>query len=78
MNNNKNKTTKTRTQKQAAVSTESAVKAKTMKLGLDVHLDRYVVVRILDGGTPQPPQQKPRELTTRELVAAVARPKTVA
>ena len=57
MNNNKNRTTETRTQKQAAVSTESAVKAKTMKLGLDVHLDRYVVVRILDGGTPQPPQR---------------------
>jgi transposase len=57
MNNSKNRTTETRTQKQAAVSTESAVKAKTMKLGLDVHLDRYVVVRILDGGTPQPPQR---------------------
>jgi len=57
MNNNRNKTTKPRTQKQAAVSTESAVKGKTMKLGLDVHLDRYVVVRMLDGGTPQPPQR---------------------
>lgn len=37
-------------------------KAKTIKLGIDVHLDRYVVVRILDGGTPQPPQRfKPVE-----------------
>ena len=33
------------------------VKAKMIKLGLDVHLDRYVVVRIIDGGTPQPPQR---------------------
>ena len=32
-------------------------KSKTIKLGIDFHLDRYVVVRILDGGTPQPPQQ---------------------
>ncbi|HVZ61059.1 MAG TPA: transposase [Terriglobales bacterium] len=32
-------------------------KAKTIKLGIDVHLDRYVVVRITDGGTPQPPQR---------------------
>jgi transposase len=37
-------------------------KAKTIKLGIDVHLDRFVVVRILDGGTPQPPQRfKPVE-----------------
>src|SRR2546430_122971 len=32
-------------------------KAKTLKLGIDVHLDRYVVVRLIDGGTPQPPQR---------------------
>ena len=32
-------------------------KAKTIKLGIDVHLDRYVVVRLIDGGTPQPPQR---------------------
>jgi hypothetical protein len=35
---------------------EVPVKAKHIKLGIDVHLDRYVVVRTLDGGTPQPPQ----------------------
>jgi len=29
---------------------------RVIKLGLDVHLDRYVVLRQLDGGTPQPPQ----------------------
>jgi transposase len=32
-------------------------KAKNIKLGVDVHLDRYVVVRIIDGATPQPPQR---------------------
>jgi transposase len=55
--NNKSKTTKRQTQKQAAAIPEVTVKAKTIKLGIDVHLDRYVVVRILDGGTPQPPQR---------------------
>jgi transposase len=28
-----------------------------IKLGIDVHLDRYVVVRQIDGGVPQPPQR---------------------
>ena len=56
-NTNESKATKTRTRKQTAVSAERIVKAKTLKLGIDVHLDRYVVVRILDGGTPQPPQR---------------------
>jgi transposase len=29
---------------------------------VDVHLDVYVVVRIIDGGTPQPPQRfKPKD-----------------
>ena len=32
-------------------------KARTIKLGVDVHLDVYVVVRIIDGTTPQPPQR---------------------
>ena len=50
-NRNKNKTTTQATQ----VAAEP--KAKTIKLGLDVHLDRYVVVRIVDGSTPQPPQR---------------------
>ena len=30
---------------------------RVIKLGIDVHLDRYVAVRIIDGGTPQPPQR---------------------
>ena len=29
---------------------------RVIKLGLDVHLDRYVVVRQIDGGAPQPAQ----------------------
>src|ERR1035438_5535982 len=29
-------------------------KARTIKLGVDVHLDLYVVVRVIHGGTPQP------------------------
>jgi hypothetical protein len=32
------------------------VRAQALKLGLDVHVDRYVVVRQLDGNTPQPAQ----------------------
>lgn len=30
---------------------------QVIKLGIDVHLDRYVVVRQLDGGAPQPAQR---------------------
>ena len=30
---------------------------QVIKLGIDVHLDRYVVVRQIDGGVPQPPQR---------------------
>jgi len=32
-------------------------KAQAIKLGVDVHLDLYVVVRVIDGATPQPPQR---------------------
>jgi transposase len=53
---NKNKLSKKRNPRQG--STELvAPKAKTIKLGVDVHLDRYVVVRLIEGGTPQPPQR---------------------
>src|SRR5664279_1230026 len=35
---------------------------QVIKLGIDVHLDRYVVVRQIDGGAPQPPQRfSPRQ-----------------
>jgi hypothetical protein len=53
------------------------IKAQTIKLGIDVHLDLYVVVRVIDGATPQPPQRfKPedfllwcaRQLTLAEKV----------
>src|SRR6266446_9148008 len=58
MNTNKTNSTKTKAQKQqTAAEAESSIKAKTIKLGIDVHLDRYVVVRIIEGGTPQPPQR---------------------
>jgi len=56
MNNNESKSNKKQNQTQAKTSTPEP-KAKTIKLGIDVHLDRYVVVRIIDGGTPQPPQR---------------------
>ena len=57
MNTNKNRTNKTSAPKQAAARAKGSVKAKHIKLGIDVHLDRYVVVRMLDGGTPQPAQR---------------------
>jgi transposase len=53
---NKSKLTKKRNAAQANAETATR-KVKTIKLGIDVHLDRYVVVRIIDGGTPQPPQR---------------------
>src|SRR5204862_7618285 len=55
-NSNKSKPNKKHNPPHANAET-AARKAKTIKLGLDVHLDRYVVVRIIDGGTPQPPQR---------------------
>jgi len=30
---------------------------QVIKLGIDIHLERYVVVRQIDGGAPQPPQR---------------------
>ena len=39
-------------------ATSKADRAGTLiKLGIDVHPDRYVVVRQIDGGAPQPPQR---------------------
>lgn len=38
-------------------STQSPVKAKLIKLGLDIHADSYRVVRQLDNATPQPAQK---------------------
>jgi transposase len=59
--NNKKKTEETQIQTPAAVA-NGEPKARTIKLGIDVHIDRYVVVRLIDGATPQPPQSfKPEE-----------------
>jgi transposase len=42
----------------AAANLESGPRPhQVIKLGVDVHLDRYVVVRQIDGGAPQPPQR---------------------
>src|SRR5215471_14550874 len=38
-------------------TTQNAVKAKSIKLGIDVHADSYRVVRQLDHATPQPAQK---------------------
>jgi len=59
---NKKKISKKRTAPQsqpaiAAVAEPAPRKVKTIKLGVDVHLGIYVVVRIIDGGTPQPAQR---------------------
>jgi transposase len=61
--NDSNKTKLNQKAKPAQAKAEPpTTKAKAIKLGVDVHLDRYVVVRIVDGGTPQPPQSfKPVE-----------------
>ena len=53
---NKNKLNRNQTPPQANAE-RARPKAKTIKLGIDVHLDRYVAVRIIDGATPQPPQR---------------------
>ena len=47
-------------EREPLVPAKTAVKGprlyRTIKLGLDVHADRYVVVRQIDGGVPQPAQ----------------------
>jgi len=59
MNKNKTKTDKNQT---PATPSVNEPKAQSIKLGIDVHLDRYVTVRIVGGATPQPPQSfKPEE-----------------
>jgi transposase len=56
--NNSNRKKVSKSQNIAHANVEPApTKAKAVKLGIDVHLDRYVVVRMIDGGTPQPPQR---------------------
>src|ERR1035441_3783624 len=60
-NKNINKKKQTQPQGQSSAA-PAAIKAKTIKLGVDVHLDLFVVTRIIDGSTPQPAQRfKPVE-----------------
>jgi hypothetical protein len=55
---NKNTTGKKASATQAPVLPAVAeTKAKTIKLGVDVHLRLFVVTRIIDGGSPQPAQR---------------------
>src|SRR5271168_4833438 len=75
-----NKKSNSKKQPQPQPQTPAAAapcKAQTIKLGVDVHLGLYVVVRVIDGSTPQPPQRfKPmdfllwcaRQLTLAEKV----------
>jgi len=48
---------KNNTNTHKATTTQTAVKAKCIKLGIDVHADSYRVVRQLDHATPQPAQK---------------------
>src|ERR1700756_4163325 len=50
----KTKTTDTHTME---TTSQNGVKAKRIKLGIDVHADSYRVVRQIDGATPQPAQK---------------------
>jgi len=60
-NKKTNSKKQTQPQRQSAAAPATA-KAKTIKLGIDVHLDLFVVTRIIDGSTPQPAQRfKPVE-----------------
>jgi transposase len=60
-NNNTNSKKQTQPQPQPSAA-PAPTKAKTIKLGVDVHLDLFVVTRIIDGGSPQPAQRfKPVE-----------------
>jgi len=48
---------KTNTNTHKPTTTQTALKAKCIKLGIDVHADSYRVVRQLDHATPQPAQK---------------------
>jgi transposase len=49
--------TKPHTNTHVSTPTQTTVKAKCIKLGIDVHADSYRVVRQLDHATPQPAQK---------------------
>jgi transposase len=48
---------KTNTNTHKSTTTQTTLKAKCIKLGIDVHADSYRVVRQLDHATPQPAQK---------------------
>jgi transposase len=48
---------KTNANTQQPIQPQAAIKAKKIKLGIDVHADSYRVVRQLDHATPQPAQK---------------------
>jgi len=54
--------TKTNTNTHKLTTAQNLAKAKTIKLGIDVHADSYRVVRQVDHATPQPAQKfKPQD-----------------
>ena len=55
-NKGKNTQVSTRVQPQKETALGSG-KVRSIKLGIDVHLSKYVVVRMIEGTTPQPPQR---------------------
>ncbi len=72
---NKNTTRKKQSNTQADPSLPVAAnKAKSIKLGLDVHADLFVVVRITDGAAPQPAQR----FTPQEFLPWCAKQLTLA
>lgn len=48
---------KPNTNTQVTITTQNTAKAKSIKLGIDVHADSYRVVRQVDHATPQPAQK---------------------
>jgi transposase len=48
---------KNNTNTHRAITTQTTVRAKSIKLGIDVHADSYRVVRQVDQATPQPAQK---------------------
>ncbi len=58
--------TKTNTNTRKLTTAQNLAKAKTIKLGIDVHADSYRVVRQVDHATPQPAQKfKPQNFLVR-------------
>src|SRR5580658_7523398 len=57
--------TKPNTNTHDITETKNTLKAKCIKLGIDVHADSYRVVRQMDHATPQPAQKfTPKEFLT--------------